>query len=300
MQDVDLGDHVAVVGGGTLWVLDAEESSRVTAMSAALSWLVRQPAGTAERLALVARHSPRLAARRLASIAIPSRVFAVVGNGVTAVEPEPHLPVVAADPRHLELSTMFAAAGADIVVEHGLVTAEVVGLEVARIVEEDGEPLVRIGVGAHDRETFRLVHGSEATADQLRNVVQSVEAQRRENAASHPLNLLARERALRHRMVGNPSLIGMKTLAIAEPPVRRTNVKDAVPCCAVGQDTNDEAVVAVFTSGLDLDAVPFAADARSRLDPDARLVIVTESRNIVPLQLRIAELVEPSPEFLGA
>lgn len=300
LTDVDLGDHVAVADAGTLWVLDSEVSSRVTAMSAALAWLVRQPTGVVQRLALVARHSPRLAARRLANFTIPAQVFAVVGEGITRVEPEPHLPVVEANPRHLEIATMFATAGADVVVEHGVVAAEVVGLEVARIIEENGVPTVRIGVGAHDRETFRMVHGEEATLDQLRAVVQSVALHRRPDAGAHPLNLLARERAIRHRMLTNPSAIGMKTLAIIEPPVRRDNLKDAVPCCAIGRSLNDDDVVVVFTSGVDLDAVPFAADARARLDTDARIMIVTESRNIVPLQLRIAELVNPPAEFRGA
>jgi hypothetical protein len=92
----------------------------------------------------------------------------------------------------------------------------------------------------------------------------------------------------------------MKTLEIAEPPLQRTNVKDGVPCCAIGRNHDDEVVVVVFASGVDLDVVPFAADARARLASDAHLMIVTESRNIVPLQLRIAELVAAPVEFRGA
>lgn len=300
LSDIDLGDHVAMVAGDTLWVLEAAEASRVNAMSAALAWFVRQPTGLVDRIGLIARHAPSVAARRLANFRISAQVFTMAGDGLSVVEPEPHAPNVVADPRHLALAGTFSEAGADVVVEYGVVSAEVVGLEVARVVEEQGAPLVRIGVGAHDRETFRMVHGDEATVEQLRTVVETVALQRRPDSPTHPLNLLARERALRHRLLEHPAAIGMKTLEIAEPPVQRTNVKDGVPCCAIGRNHDDGVVVVVFASGVDLDVVPFAADARARLASDAHLMIVTESRNIVPLQLRIAELVAAPVEFRGA
>jgi hypothetical protein len=59
-------------------------------------------------------------------------------------------------------------------------------------------------------------------------------------------------------------------------------------------------VVVTFASGIDLDLVPFAVDARNRLASGARVVIVTESRNVVSVQLRIAELVDSPVEFRGA
>ena len=48
------------------------------------------------------------------------------------------------------------------VVEHGVVTGEVRGLEVCRVVDDrttgDGVRL-EVGVGAHDREAFAIIHG---------------------------------------------------------------------------------------------------------------------------------------------
>jgi hypothetical protein len=300
LVDVELADHAAAIGSGTLWVLDAAGSARVPVVSASLAWIARQPAGAVRRLAVIARHAPGVAARRLASITIPSRVFTINKDDVSTVDAEPHLPFVEPDPQHTKLAEMFAMAGADTVVEHGVVAAEVAGLEVARITDESGEPKIRIGVGTHDRETFRLVHGDTATIDQLRSVVHTVAERRGPGAAPHPLNLLARERAIRHRAIVDPSSFGMGRLVAAEPPVPRTNVKDDAPCCAIGNDSDGEPVVVTFASGIDLDLVPFAVDARNRLASGARVVIVTESRNVVSVQLRIAELVDSPVEFRGA
>ncbi|MFM2180955.1 MAG: hypothetical protein RIR54_249 [Actinomycetota bacterium] len=131
-------------------------------------------------------------------------------------------------------------------------------------------------------------------------MVETVAAHRAPGAATHPLNLLAPERALRHRAVKNPNAFGFAALQIAEPPVPRANLKDSVPCCATGRTVDGDDVVAVFVAGVDLDAVPFAADARSRLSPRARLMIVSESRNVVPTQRRLAALLHAPAEFVSA
>ncbi len=300
LVDVELAEHAAAIGSGTLWILDSAGPSRISVVSAALAWIVRQPRDAVRNLAVIARHAPGVTARRLARFAIPSRVYTIADGGLVTVDAEPHLPFVEPNPEHSTLAEMFTLAGADTVVEHGVVVAEVAGLEVARVSEENGAPTIRIGVGIHDRETFRLMHGNTATVDQLRDVVRIVGERRSPGAAPHPLNLLARERAMRHRTMAAPSLLGMRELVAAEPPVRRTNLKDDVPCCAIGRDSDGEPVVATFASGINLELVPFAVDARDRLLPDARIVIVTESRNIVPVQRRIAELVGTPVDFLGA
>ncbi|MFZ9795826.1 MAG: HEAT repeat domain-containing protein, partial [Ilumatobacteraceae bacterium] len=85
----------------------------------------------------------------------------------------------------------------------------------------------------------------------------------------------------------------------AEPAVPRTIVQDSVACCALGDEEHGP-LLAVFVAGIDLDAVPFAADARSYLAPDARLLIVTASRNIVPAQTRMADMLVRHAEFVSA
>ncbi len=296
-EDVDLGNFVAVRVADVLWVsatpLTTGES-RTSALAAALAWHSRDSGVAA--INIIDSVTPGLTARRAAYFSTRVRVLDANAADATPFKFEP---TVAARADHLEFAEVFRVAGADVVVEHGRVTAEVEGLEVARVVDEGGIPTMRIGVGAHDREMFTLLNGTMATSDQLQSVVQTVLQHRRAGAPTHPLNLLAPERALRKRVVSNPSLIGARGLRDTEPPVPRTNVKDSVPCCALGEDEYGP-LIAVFVAGIDLDAVPFAADARSYLAPDARLLIVTASRNIVPVQTRMANMLVRHAEFVSA
>jgi len=59
----------------------------------------------------------------------------------------------------------------------------------------------------------------------------------------------------------------------------RTNVKDAVPCAAIGIDADGNTVAVTFVNGIDLDAVPFALDAADRLGA-SRAVLAMRSRDI--------------------
>lgn len=297
--DIELGNVAAVRVGEELWVSSvsvAAGESRTSALAAALAWYAKQQQPDQSRLVIVDSAQAGVTARILLNFAVSAKVLddhGVVVPSMHLMPREPHA-------NHLAFTDMFRRAGADVVIEHGVVAAEVAGLEVARVVDEEGRAIVRIGVGVHDRETFRMLHGDEATDAQLQGVVETVAAHRRPGAATHPLNLLAPERALRHRVLREPQAFGFATLQMAEPPVPRANLKDSVPCCATGRTTDGDDVVAVFVAGVDLDAVPFAADARMRLKPHARLMIITESRNIVPTQRRLASLLHAPAEFVSA
>ena len=70
---------------------------------------------------------------------------------------------------------------------------------------------------------------------------------------------------MRHELIRRPELIGLAELAVAPPPVPRISVKDASPCVATGRTADGEDVVVVCSAGVDLDVVPFAADAREAL-----------------------------------
>lgn len=303
--DVDLGNFAAASSGNTLWVstafVDAVET-RMSALAAALAWYAKTSASGPQRVVIIDARQPGVTARQLANFAVPAVVIDARGGAATLVVAVPAAHSVPSEPHasHLAFTDMFHRAGADVVIEHGVVAAEVIGLEVARVVDEDGRATVRIGVGVHDRETFRMLHGNEATLEQLQGVVATVTTYRKPGAASHPLNLLAPERALRHRAINDSRALGLATLQSAEPPVPRANLKDNVPCCATGRTSNGDDVVAVFVAGVDLDAVPFAADARTRLAPRAKLMIVSESRNIMPTQRRLATLLKSPAEFVSA
>ena len=306
--DVDLGNYAAIMFDSSLWVSAAPvlpDAARPSVLGAALAYVARSGADLASRVVVVDAHDEARAgitARRAAYFDFTIDVLgAHDAHGVNStVAPAAHSAVIAPRSEHLECARAFATSGVDIVVEHGVVTLEVAGLEVARVVDEDGRSTLSIGVGAHDRETFRMLHGHTATREQLREVASTVAGHRRLGAPSHPLNLLASERAMRSRAISAPQSIGLKSLEVVEPPVARANVKDSVPCCAIGRDLNDAEVVAVFVAGVDLDAVPFAADARDRHSRGAQLLIVAPSRNIVPLQERIAGALREPARFVSA
>ena len=308
--DVDLGNYAAVMFDTALWVSATPllpDAARPGVLGAALAWVVRSAVEGASRVVIVDNLDEAragIAARRAAYFDIPIDVLGVHGAAASAahdtVAPAEHAAVISPRREHLECARALATPGAEIVVEHGVVSLEVAGLEVARVGDEAGQSIVSIGVGAHDRETFRMLHGTTATPEQLRDVVRTVERHRSPGAPSHPLNLLAPERAMRSRATSNPQSIGLRSLAAVEPPVPRANVKDGVPCCAVGRDTNDADTVVVFVAGVDLDAVPFAADARDRHARGAQLLIVAPSRNIVPLQERIAGKLREPARFVPA
>lgn len=306
--DVELGNFAAIKNDTSLWVSAApigDTGSRMSVQGAALAWIAARGTTSDERmlvdrLVVLDAVKPGVTARVLAATTLSTLVFDATTSETTIATPAPHLPAVPASPDHLAFGDLFRDAGADVVIEHGVVAAEVAGLEVARVVDENGKASARVGVGAHDRDAFRMLHGDLVTVDMLREVVRTVAAHRTLGAPKHPLNLLATERLLRHHVISQPERIGLRALQTAEPPVPRTNVKDDVPCCAVGVDLDDRDCVVVFTVGVDLDAIPFAVDARARLSPSARLLVVTEARNIIALQSKIASLFSAPVELVSA
>ena len=228
------------------------------------------------------------------------RVWLVADKKVTITEPAVVLATSQVPQSHEQFASIIGESGADIVREHGVLSGEVMGLEVCRVVvdENDNTPRLEIGVGAHDRETFQMLHGKVATLESLVKVVNIVRGHRQSGSEHHPLNRLAAERLLRHRVIVEPQLVGASSLQATEPPVQRLNVKDAVPCCAVGKTENGEQIVVVCTASVDVDVVSFAADARARVAPDAQLVIATHTNNVTPSLAKLAKSLRIPARFV--
>jgi hypothetical protein len=213
---------------------------------------------------------------------------------------EPFLPPAEPPASHLACRDLIVAGGADPVVEHGVLAGEVEGLEVCRVVDDEfsGEPRLEVGTGAHDREAFAMIHGDVPTVESLARIVAAVAEHRRLDAPSHPLNRLARERLLRAAVIASPELAGASELTPVAPPVPRQNLKDAVPCVAAGRAPDGAPVVAVCSVGVDLDLVPFAADARLAAEAaepgvrgeGSRLVVMTPRRDLVRVTEELAGL----------
>jgi hypothetical protein len=228
-------------------------------------------------------------------------VWHVDDHTVTRATTEPHIVSASASDDHLSFVDIIESSGADALVEHGVVVGEVRGLEMCRVVDDatTGEVRLEVGMGRHDREAFTMIHGELPTAQAMRQVIDAVLPHRTEGADSHPFNQFGVERLSRWKAIKDPSSIGFSTLAPADPPVLRTNVKDSVPCVAIGLTGAKRLSTAVFVHGVDLDCVSFAVDAASRLGTQdvtiavrRRDVIASIERlaNMASIQVRLAYL----------
>jgi len=284
----EFGGGAALMLDGVAWVLLEDQPER--GLGPALAWAVRRDASA---LHLLAERATGLLARRAEGFGFPVTVWHVEGRRLLAAVAEPLPARPSVDKAHLQWCATITEGGALPVIEHGVLAGEVQGLEVCRVVTDPYTESVRleVGVGAHDREAFQLLHGDKPTTEALADVVQAVAVHRRTGAAFHPLNLLAQERSLRARLVAEPGLIGAQSVEPAEPPVPRPNVKDAVPCLATAVIDGREVAV-VCSSGVDLDVVPYAIDARAALGV-TDTVVVLPSRDALPVQQRLAALAVP-------
>lgn len=281
---------------GSAWVLLAELPDRGPdrQLGAALAFAVRHDAGS---LHVVAESGTGALARRAAWFALPVQVSRLEGRSLVAAVPEPLPDGVPARDDHRAFRELIAEGGATPVEEHGVVAGEVDGLEVCRVVDDPhtGEVRLEVGVGAHDRETFQIMHGDRPKVEALADVVRSVAQHRRDGAPQHPLNLLAASRRLRARLLADPSPVGVSALVPVDPPLPRTNLKDQVPCAAVEPGTG---TLVVCTTGIDLDVVPWAGDAIARHGAD-RCVVAAPSRDVIDIQRRLAALLRVPTHFVG-
>ena len=220
-------------------------------------------------------------------------------TGATSV-PATAEPPTTADPGAVADDAALRAelrdAGLDVVEEHGIVTGEVRGLEVARLVvwpaSTGGDDAVHIeaGVGRFDRDATAAMHDGESPDATLRRAIELVDAHRTPRTPTHPLALIARERWLRHAVLSDPALIGAIELAPIATTVLRTSVREPSPAAALGRRPDGSELVVVCSVGADLSLVPVAADTRAQVAPDAALVLVVPERDRLPSTERLAAL----------
>ena len=305
-----LGAELTAVSGtddGALAVADGAEPAVVAlaqerserALGGALALAIRSECAVVH---VFADDRSGLLARRAALFTQPPSVWQIRGDTAVPAEPSPR-PTEFAPPRVPELVALLAGAGVDITVEHGVITGEVEGLEVARIVpaatgpeissagddprdgdlDSSDDPAaawqIEVGVGAHDREAFALLHADEPTAEAIRRVADVVRTHRSPGASPHPLNRMGAARWLRSLLIRRPDLVQAGRLRAASPPTARGGPKDPSPAVAYGLTPDGRRLVVVTCVGIDLDVVPFAADARLFLDPDAELTVALPQRD---------------------
>ncbi|MEK7292696.1 MAG: hypothetical protein AAB088_04550 [Actinomycetota bacterium] len=295
IAEVDFSLGAAGIIGASGWVLVVQSPER--GLGPALLWMDKYHLA---QVNVIVESGADVIARRARLFDLNISVWSVVGDELIAATPAPVAPPVVVPARHLSFSEIIEQAGATVVSEHGVLAGEILGLEVCRVVddplEESGMRLA-IGVGAHDRELFHMVNGNSPTLESLAKVVREVLRLRRQGAEKHPLNQLGAERLFREILVAKPQLVGADRLNRAEPPVARLNLKDPIPCVATGQASSAKIVV-VCSAIIDTDLVPFAADARLALEPNADLVLAVAPNNVLPSMKRLANALHHPARFV--
>jgi hypothetical protein len=284
----------ALLHGDVAWVLLDDRPE--TRLGAALAWSIRHGAAG---LQVITESASGVLARRATEFEYPVSVWHADERTLWPAVPEPFTVAPSLTVEHAAFKATIEAAGADPVEEYGVLTGELRGLEVCRVVDDPftGSARLEVGIGAHDREAFSMLHGEIPTADSLARVVAAVAEHRSLDAPPHPFNRIARERLLRWMVTTRPEAIGAVAMEPIAPPLPRVDLKDIVPCVAAGRDADDRTVVAVCSAGVDLDVIPYAADARmmvanatSQPEASLRLVVAAPARDLVALTRELAGL----------
>jgi hypothetical protein len=276
-------------GGATLragrvgWILAEDRPER--ALGGALVWSRRHEISEVH---VLAEKATGPLARRAGTFAQPPRVWRVHGRSLAAAEPEPPVSEPPLPPEAEAFVTFLSEAGVDPVIEHGVLSGEVLGLEVARVVVDELGVFLEVGVGKHDRYAQRLMHQDRPPLETLVAAAQAVRALRTPEAPAHQVNQLSRERWLRSLLVARPAVVGASTLAPVPSPVPRTDLRLSAPAPAAGLDTEGRPVVVVCSTGIDVDLVPAAADVRLTDGRGARLILAVPAADDHPLMRDLA------------
>jgi hypothetical protein len=281
------------------WVLDDEGS--VAAFGAAMAWARRQQVRELHVLVDAGASSERsidvagVMARRAEQWASPPQVWTVSGRDVAVAQPAPiPAPIEPAAAAREWIPTLLRH-GAEVVVEHGTITGEILGLEVARVVATEASSGWRlaVGVGHVDQDARDEMRPDESIDDALDRVVDLVRHHRAPGRTRHPANTVARERWLRRVLVERPVLVGASELRPVAPPLGRTGLMTPAVAPAVGTDVHGRPLVVVCATGIHLDLVPAAADVRVLCATggeaaSARLVLVVPEVDDYPLTRELA------------
>jgi hypothetical protein len=296
-DQIGLSVGAAMTANDASWVLIEEKPAR--GLGVALAWASRH--GVRELHVLASDHTTTLA-RRASGFGISITVWQVDGITMAKVQSESAPREIDVTPGHDVFIQTITDSGADVIIEHGVITGEVRGLEVCRVVTDayTGVHRLEVGVGAHDREAFGMMHGDTPTAQSLQRIVDVVRKHRTPGADPHPLNRLGAERALRTLVIEQPELIGATSLRAVASAAPRPNLKDPIPCVALGENVAGQPVVAVFSTGIDLDVIPFAVDARLyHAEPDTELVVVVPQRVVSPVTTRLVDMMKHPARVVG-
>lgn len=321
------GVGAALVVDAGAWLIADGDAKRT--LGPAVAWAIRNGATSVD---LIAERDGGLLARRAQGFHVPIHVWFPEERTLLPVVAEPADVAEAPPADHLALIDLIEQAGADPHVERGVVTGEVRGLEVCRVVDQpttgnfaelsdvptaasvapdDAELAARlagreadgvileVGVGANDREAFQMLHGHLPTVEALAGVVAAVTKHRSAAAGQHPLNRMAPERFLRWQVEQDPSIVELTEITQIDPPVDRLSMKHNEACVSTALDEQGRQVAVVFSAGVDLDMTAFVADVIVHLDDDIeRVLVVMAPKDLLPITKDMARLLTRPVDFV--
>ncbi|NNE73850.1 MAG: hypothetical protein HKN26_09315 [Acidimicrobiales bacterium] len=209
----------------------------------------------------------------------------------SAVSPEFAIPDAGDDVA--DLIALLTSHGLVVNTEHGVITGELHGLEVARVLDDELGVGLAVGVGRFDREAGAMLRGDRTDDEALAEAVAQVKNIRAaDGPAAHPLNRLVRERWLRATVVADPDLVGLVTADAIAAPKPPADLLEANPASAIGVDAAETNVLVVCGLGSNLDMVSTAADHVATLAsagvPVARVVIAVPVGDALPITEALA------------
>ncbi|HSS11770.1 MAG TPA: hypothetical protein VLL25_17920 [Acidimicrobiales bacterium] len=276
------------------WILIEHADGR--ALGGALAWARRSGAGELRLLVETTPDVSGLLSRQAAAFTTPISVWQVEDRALIPAAPAPLFPSAPVPAEAIAFADMLRAYGAEPVVEFGVLTGEVLGLEVARVTVDDYGAHLEVGVGRHDRAAGRLLFPDRAPGEALAATIALVRQLRTADSQPHLANRLAPERWLRAVVVARPELVAADYLAPAPSAVPRVDLGTPFPAPAAGVDAEGRPVVVVCSTGVDLNLVPAAADARLADGRDGcRLVLAVPAGDDYPATRELAGLLrEPA------
>jgi hypothetical protein len=253
-------------------------------------------------------NSPAIA-RRAAEFALDVSVIDPDGDFQT-LEPEVPTPEQPVPDQLWPAAARLSGAGLDVEWEHGILTGEWLGLEVARAALDSSSRdgfTIDVGVGKHDREATTVMFPNGVPDSFLDQTVATVRELRRPDAIPHPANQLAPERWLRAILRRQPGLVGLADVRSGPSPEPRFDLRDRSIAPAWSAEGDGPPVVLACSAGVDPDLVPQAADARRQAPgwvgfvPDGgapRLRVVVPEGDDHPMVRRLAALLRRPAEVV--
>jgi hypothetical protein len=234
-------------------------------------------------------------ARRAARCAMPTMCWSIVGREATPIVPiegiaPPTINDLPADEK--QFIATIENSGAVAIVENGVLRAEVLGLEVGRVVREaeTDRPHLEVGVGKHDRLAQSMMNSSADPAKILREAVDTVTNLRVAGAPSHPATTSSRSRWLREMLIADPARFGLLRPVTRLPSTVPVDLKQS-GVSAVLATRSAQKVVVGCSVGVDLDAPTDLLDIADLRGADAVILLIPEEHDAPAIRTLCATLI---------